>query len=518
MAIACDQWLPCRESLTKINNASRLISAFTERIPTSSKLLNAILQSISSNFASDMFRQYASQLQDPLGLGLVHSHSTIEICPLSYGEAQAQLHHNLVVMVLKSALHAPQIGHHIDASVMTLLLEKRFLHSPAQPPVAECVQRRPRNPIMPRISLIEAVSTPRVNPISVNWRDDLIRELGRDVDCRYEGIIRMVGEVCRDLESRCNEIENPLLKEQSRSRDLQARLENSERNKAELALQTRDHQSNLSALESERDCHANQVEAANERLKELGISFDKIHREFDHAKIETEHAARAAIENARQQDLAYLATMTGKDEMLEEQSSKLASTEVHVQALENELNHVRALEFNNAEELKISKTRIGTLNSAISAGERRMEDLQNKLIQLEEKHVGNIAKISDDEVLIQELNSTIVAVNQASDQNKSLISTLNGQLRKAEVETSRLRLQHETYVSAKYAEIKRLEDSDRTSKEEWQKELKVVQGNAAAAREQSAMRISGLHSEIRKLRKELEVRILGTHTQLLASF
>lgn len=503
--LACDEWHLSWESLIEINNALRVISVFTERIPTSSKLVKAVLQSISSDMVSDMLRQYSSQMQGPMHLGLAHGHSNMDVCPISYREAQARLHQSLAVMILKSAVHASQSGGHFDASIITLLLEKQSLHSPPQLASAECTQRRPINLIAPKISLFEAVSTPRADSLSLNWRDGLIREMSRDVNCRYEGVIRMVGEICRDLELRCNETERPLREEQSKSRDLKARLEVLERNQVELEIQAQNHQSAFSALETERDCLANQVEATERRLKELGTSLDNIHQEFDHAKIEAENAAQAAIESARLQDLAYLATMTGKDEMFEEQSLKLASTEDHVKLLEHKLNQMRELEANNVENLKNSDKHIETLNNAVSASERRVQDLQDELFQTKEQDARNVAKISNNEALIEGLNDNIVALNEASDQDKALISNLKHQLQKAEAETSELRLQHEMYISAKDAEMKQLDKSNRSSNDKWQSELEVAHTNAAAASEQ----IAGLQSKVRKLRKEREVRIFG---------
>ena len=300
MVLACDEWHLSGESLIKIKNALRLISVFTERIPTSSKLVKAVLHSVSGNVVSDMLRQYSSQMQGTAHLSFAHGHGNTDVCPSSYHEAQAQLHHSLAVMILESALYASQCGGHFDASVMTLLLEKKNLHSAPQLASMGCTQRRPINLMAPKISLFEALSTPPVDSVSLNWRDGLIREMSRDVNCRYEGVIRIVGEVCRDLELRCNETEGPLREEQSKSRDFKARLENLERNKVELEIQAQNHQSAFSALETERDHLANHVEATERRLKELGTNLDNIHQEFDHAKIEAENAAQVAIESARQ--------------------------------------------------------------------------------------------------------------------------------------------------------------------------------------------------------------------------
>lgn len=491
----------------RVDNALRLISVFTERIPTSSKLLEAVLQSTSSSTLSGMLRQYALQEEKTMRVGFVHSLSTVDICPSSYREARARLHQNLSAMILKAALHAPQCGGHFDASAMALLLEDRSLRCAAQHSSVKCTQHRPMKVTTPKISMFEAVSTPHMGSASLHWRDGLVKEMSRDIDCRYEGIIRMVGEICRDLESRCNNSERPLREEQSRSHNLRAKLDSSERDKAELVFQARSHQSTINALETERDCLANQVEATERRLEELGTSLDKIHQEFDHAK----QAAQAAVEIARQQDLVYLATMTGKDEVLEEQSSRLARTEDHAKALEHDLNRERELEANNAEKLSNYETYIETLNNAVSASERHVENLQNELTRAKEQNVYNAAKISSNMALMEELNSTIVALNEASDQNGGLTLSLTGQLREAQSIISELRLQHETYVSAKEAEFERLHESHQSSNANWQSELELARSSATAASEQSTATIAGLHGEVGKLRKERQVRSSEVH-------
>ena len=457
-----------------------------------------------------MVHQDASQVHETMCLGSAHGHSTEEVCLSSYREARARLHQSLSVMILKSVLHAPQCGSYFDASVITLLLEDKLLRSVQHASVG-CSQRPPLTTITPKTSMFEAVSTPRMDSASLSWRDGLMREMTRDIDCRYDGIIRMVGEICRDLELRCDENERPLREEQSTSRGLRARLEGSERDKAALERQARDYQSTISALETERDCLANQVEATEKNSKKLVTDLHDIHHEFDHAKIEAKRAVQAAVESARQQDLVYLATITGKDEVLEEQSLRLTNTEHHVKTLEHELNRMRGLEANSAEKLSDSETYVETLKTTISTMEHRVKDLQNELTQTEEQNAYNTAKVCNNMALIEELNNTIVALNEASDQKGSFILALKEQLQKNGSLISELQSQHETYISAKDAEINRLDESHRLSNEQWQRELEVARSSAAAASEQYAATIAGLEGKVGSLQEEREVYVFEPH-------
>ena len=510
----CDKLHPCGESLTKIDNAIRLVSVFTEKLTTLPKLLSAILQSVSGNEVVDMLRQYASQVQEARDLGMTHDHSSLDVCPLSYREARARLQHSVSNMILKSALHAPQSGVTFDASNLVLLLEKQYFHYPTPHDSIECALRRPINIMTTKVSMFEAVSTPHTDSVSLNWRDGLMRELSRDVDCRYETVIRMVGEICRDLELRCNETERPLREEQARYRDLQARLEGSEQDKAELEFQIQNLQSRFGTLETERDFLANQVEATNTRLIDLETSLNTLHQDFDYAKIENKRAAEAAKESAREQDLVYLATMTGKDEILEKQSSRLATTENRAKTLEHELNRMRELEAINGAKLNENEARIETLNTALSTSECRVKDLQNELIRTKDQLTCNAAKMNKNEARIEELQSTIVSVNEASDRHESQILNLKDQLQKEEFRSSELRLQHETYVSIKDAELVRLNKSHQSLEDKRQNELELARKSATAVSEQFEVTIAALHSKIGKLRQARKVGFFRTHPAL----
>ena len=500
--IACDKWHPCRESLTKIDNAIRLVSVFTERIPKLPKLPKAVLQSISNEMVSDIQRQYALQVQEAIRLGLAPGHSAIDVCPLSYREAREQLHHSFSNMVLRSALYAPQSASHLNVFALTLLLEQQLIHHPTQSPSVQCTQRRPMKVTTPNISMFEALSTPGMASVSVNWRDGLLREMSRDATCRYEGVVRIVGQVCRDLELRCNEIERPLRDEQAKSRDLQARLESSEQKKSELANQARELQSSSDSLETERDLLANQAEASENRSKELEASLDKIRREFEYVETEAERAARAACESARQQDLVYLAAITGKDEAIEEQSLKISRIENGAKALDHELTRMRELEAVNTKKLNGN---IETLKIAISTSECRIKDLQIELTRTQEQNAGHAVNIKDNETLIEELKGNIVALNNSSDQCESLISTLKTRLQEAENRTSEMRLQHDKYVSAKDAEFERSTKAYQSLVDKKQNELEVTHKSATVAREEFEKTIAALHIKIGELRRERKV-------------
>ena len=48
--------------------------------------------------------------------------------------------------------------------------------------------------------------------------------MARDADYRFDHIVRTVDDVCRDLEARCNEVEQPLREQRAHCEDLKTQL------------------------------------------------------------------------------------------------------------------------------------------------------------------------------------------------------------------------------------------------------------------------------------------------------
>ena len=83
------------------------------------------------------------------------------------------------------------------------------------------------------VSLFGAGSTPQDMP-SHAWKDRLIDTLSRDARYQHQTVVQMVGEVCRDLEARCDNAEQPFRDEQAKSQYLQRRLKASEERNMDL--------------------------------------------------------------------------------------------------------------------------------------------------------------------------------------------------------------------------------------------------------------------------------------------
>ena len=399
MRLACEDQLPSSERLVRVDNAFRLVSIMIAIIPKSLDFQGAVRHAVSRYEVSALLQQFA--LKTPQ-MYSAQGHAESDVCPLTYVEALVRFHQRTIGILLTSALHTTSHEGGLDTLTLTNLLEKMQKLS-NDPATCRHHGNSKLTPELSKVSFFEAESTPRIQSASHDWRTDLVRELRRDASYRHESVVRMVGEICRDLEIRCDESERPLRDEKSKSRLLQQELEAAQAMVSELEFQAQDRTVTWNVLKNERDTLSGQVKETERRLEDLGTSLENIQHEFDQANIDAARAAQAATENARQRDLAYLATMTGRDEMLEEQALKLAASTNHVKELEEELDQ---------------KKRQDTKNSEI------LREKDAILDELNRQEARNEETIREKKAMIQELNTAIATAKELEALRQSKIDSL----------------------------------------------------------------------------------------------
>lgn len=283
-------------------------------------------------------------------------------------------------------------------------------------------------------------------------------------------------------------------------------MESSEIRAAELGRQVQNQGAALSSLEEETNHLKSQLKSAEENQNQLATTLERVRGDLDRARIEAEGAAQAAIESARQQDLIYLVTVTGKDEMYEVQAVKLAETEEHARDLEDEILQMKEQEDTVAELLGSKEASIAELSSALTASERRVNGLELELTQLQSQEAKYAEKISDNDVLIRDLSSSINTEKAASEHKELLISTLRAQLQVSESRASELQQKHDNYVTAKDAEILSLVESHRSSEDRWHTDLDQAHMDAVATSERNATTLADLKGKLKRYQKEREER------------
>lgn len=493
LRLACDNNPPTRGLLTQLDGGLHLIAAITAAIPTATSLRDVLLSCLSSNQVERLLQQFATHL--PRSTDSVDGHDMIEICPRVCAEALYRLHQDITVMLLSTALHASGLETSLQCS-SRLLLQKQIPLSNSHLRYENCRSRRPSLSEASRVSIFEARGTPHVDSISHDWRTKIVHELSSEAGCRYESLVRMVGDVCRDLELRCTEAERPLREEQSKCQELRAHLEAARGKVAELEEQARVREQGIISLTSERTELLEQIRAHETCLKGLEAKLESIRQEFDQAQADADIAVRTARENTRQRDLAYLATLTGKDQVIEEESSKLATSEIRVKDLEYEMIQVKAQVASHAETTQAQQKVIEELNSGIATA----KDLADS----QEATINGLRESERD--LISSRDDIGRKAQHESRVHEFAVSDLKKELQAAKAEAIGLQNQYDSHVGATEAEVLRLDESLRTSTKKWQSELTEARNTAALVDQNRASTIADMRSKIKRLRKERQER------------
>lgn len=334
LELACSEVIPSPESLVKLENAMVLTSSLGVQIQGSPSLREAVLHSIYTDPLSKPFDRFIS-LIDPVSCSNMHEQA--DSCPHSYQQTKLNLHRGICDLFLKTALAEIRGEVRIDALVTTALLNKQMSLSTVS---RSCDFYGPKTlaPVIPPINTNEA--TQRAG--SHDWRNMLRESILRANESQFESIVRTVGEVCQDLERRCENVERPLQDEQNRSKDLKLKLNASEEALRAFESQAQERLLAIGGLETEKAMLVAQVQVAEQREQSLSHSYEILQQEFDAAKQEAADAAETAEEALNQQELAHLASLTGKDEMYDEQTSIIKELEDRITILAGELSQMKA--------------------------------------------------------------------------------------------------------------------------------------------------------------------------------
>lgn len=334
LELACSEFVPSPESLVRFENAIILTASLGVQIQGSPSLRQVILYSISTDQLSKPLNRFISLV--PLAT-CSNIHEQTDSCPYSYQQIKLKLHRGICDLFLKTALAEIRCEMGLDALIATALLDKQMGLSTVS---SSCNFYGPKilAPVIPPIISNEV--TQRAG--SHNWRNMIRESIIRATESQFESIVRTFGEVCQDLELRCENVERPLRDEQTRCNDLNLKLNASEEALRAVESQAQERLLTIEGLETEKAMLAAQVQMAEQREQSLSHSYDILQQEFDEAKKEAADAAETAEEALKQQELAHLASLTGKDEMYDKQTSMVNALEDRITILAGELSKVKA--------------------------------------------------------------------------------------------------------------------------------------------------------------------------------
>ena len=479
--------------LVEIDDMRLFVGTLIDLVQTDPAVRQTLLPVISSNGIQGLIGRLLSYT--PLQAKNIVKHGRQEACTTHISQVRWLLGRNLCVLLLKLSFFAVSNPLAVDPYLATSLLENALCASEINSPCDSFPVSKAR--FEPAV----LVSSTRAHDYSdwscsQDWRAALKMKLDTDAACRHEFVVQRVNELCRDFESRCNNAERPLKEEQKRSKELAYELETYRANCANLEVEAQENMLVLERLQTGQAELVDQKETAEKRAQELSEDLDQLRLKLNIINKEAQEASIVAEEVLRRQDLSHFAAMTAKDEVLESEAQRIASLELKVVRLEDELRSAKC-------ESKAVSVKVAETHETIEERDAKITELENFVTsyKVESNHqIDTLKKTAvETETLkckVWEMRSEIVALmskeKQSDDQFNLVISDLEKK--------------HEHEIATKDAEILRQGIKHEQADTALNNELATTLCNTARLTEMHDARIGELLSKIEILQTEREMR------------
>jgi len=263
------------------------------------------------------------------------------------------------------------------------------------------ISRTPAPWQMAAVSLMEQKCTPEEQGASHNWQQRLAIELNFDSTHRQESITRLIGQICRDLHERCDNVEQPLraqqakydelkteyAKLQARAQEVQNQLVCQASETEALQRSKEQVQEDLEAALAECDTimqEKNDLEETMQRTRDSDAQkYETMRRELDSRNLElrTILACNEERKDEQDQEIARLRRQLSQMEEQRREDNERSSQEK--QALENTIQQLRsqhqqseAIIADQATQISDLERHNNDLQATITNQETQMADIQ----------------------------------------------------------------------------------------------------------------------------------------------
>ncbi|KAL4821036.1 hypothetical protein BDW67DRAFT_76673 [Aspergillus spinulosporus] len=336
---------------------------------------------------------------------------------------------------------------------------------------------------IPTLKIRKTVDAPRNN-----WRNDMRDVMMTNSKMLNDSIMQKIEDICYDLEQRCDSIEAPLkVAEEERTKYY---LEAEQLKKQNRGLQTQLQQatSTNAELREEMSRLALHADSAADRVDELSASLAQARHELEELQRTSQDALCNQRESFKTRELDLVASLTEKEERLDELQEEIKCQMVANGELRENLAEASRVKESLVEEIAAVKAEVSTLQT-------KLEENKVSLTQKDER--------------IKEL---AVEKGRADELAKDLQNKLHEEISKAESlgaalqqTTERFQLELEELKRQSEAQHLRIAEEAAERKSEimsLQRVIHETKSNAAKELQTKEKRVQHLERKVQLLREE----------------
>ena len=466
---------------------AKLAEVMVEQIAIVPNIAGAILPSHPSDVLLDSMKRCAGQNAPDVAFS--GSQAEECMCNASIREKSA-LRGQVKILLLRAAVRNLQpLGESKYASILDKLLDGYRVSSPH----GVCQHGKKSAKEVTAVSLFEAAGTPDTKTISHNWRDRLVDQLSRDTALRFNSIVRIMGDVCRDLESRCDEAERPLREERIKTQQVESEFATAVAAIDQLREEAKTASHTRNSLTEENVLLQKQLNAIQEKHSELSAKFRDLEQEAEHSRSETKRIASISAESSRERDLIYVATLRSKDEILQQRTEETLALKARASNLQEQLRAAESGLEEQVGELHGRDASIVMLNEALGKADidarMKEEDLDSSRMAQQELETEN-RRIKE-------------AMKQTVERDSSAVAELRAELEAAEISHQSLQKEHQELITSTHAELLKMMASHQAEKSSMQQQLDSIETRSKHDTEKNAQLIKDLEKGTKRLQRDL---------------
>ncbi|KAL5695027.1 hypothetical protein EMGR_001650 [Emarellia grisea] len=238
-------------------------------------------------------------------------------------------------------------------------------------------------------------------------------------------------EVCFDLEQRCTTIEAPLRAVEDERDQIAVQAEQLKQQKSELELQLQQASSTISELQQEIFHLENHARSTSARVEELSTSLDTARRELEDQRRTSQETTNSEREKARTRELDLLASITEKDDQIEELQEETRNLREDNNALRQILDTVSKEKNTSLEHTAALKQDVVRLEQCVEHGKLLLaqRDEEMSRLQADQGHMKSQMealqkKLDEESAQVQELKT---ALRNAEETHRTEVNTLKKQ-------------------------------------------------------------------------------------------
>ncbi|GAD92284.1 hypothetical protein NFIA_070450 [Paecilomyces variotii No. 5] len=327
---------------------------------------------------------------------------------------------------------------------------------------------------------------------SKNWRAKISQTLIQNAYSSHETVVHKIEEICRDLEYRCHNVEAPLRDVTDQRDQLVLELEALERRNRELEIRVEQSSHAAHTLQQEMAHLEEKAQSASARSKDLATQLAAAQKELEDEKRDSQEIAASEREKSRSKELDLMASLTEKEDQIEDLQSELHDKSLENERLRETIETVMENNTSGCELIASLRQEIDelqhSLRNKISHNDRMDSEIRELVSHMERLHSERDGLQDKLEREASESNRLRTAVRETEESHRLMVAALEQQ---HQSDLSNITTQALQETSRLTDEINLLRIS-----------LQATESKASSERKESSRKIKKLQQKVEALRNE----------------